>query len=183
MDLGPAKQRTVLAALLVDPEFEATARSIRDRVPDCRYVRFGGAAEGMDDFDALVDRAGGEHLVAAVGGDAGRGSAQAAGVVVDDTIHLLLAIHNSGARSMREAIVSGMTRVLPAITLTSVILVVGFGAFMMGDFVPNQNFGLLAVTILLSGYFFDVIFLPALLLVLSSRSSTLVATLGVQKGV
>jgi predicted RND superfamily exporter protein len=94
------------------------------------------------------------------------------GVVIDDTIHLLQAIQSSGARSMREAISCGISRVLAPTSLTTVILVIGFGAFMMGDFVPNQNFGLLAVAICLSGYLFDLIFLPALLLVLSQRSDT-----------
>ena len=88
------------------------------------------------------------------------------GVAVDDTIHLLQAIRTSDAATPREAIAKGLARVLPAITLTSLILMVGFGAFMMGDFVPNQNFGLMAMVILGTAWLLDVIFLPALLLVL-----------------
>lgn len=91
------------------------------------------------------------------------------GVVVDDTIHLLQAIREADGRTMRESIVVAMNRVLPAITLTTAALVIGFGAFMLGDFVPNQNFGLLAIVILLAAYVFDVVVLPALLLLTARR--------------
>lgn len=89
------------------------------------------------------------------------------GVAVDDTIHLLQAIRTAQANSLREAIAKGLAKVLPAITLTTLILMIGFGAFMMGDFVPNQNFGLMAITIIGAAWVLDVIFLPALLLALT----------------
>ena len=88
------------------------------------------------------------------------------GVVVDDTIHLIYAFRAARGAGTREALVKGITRVLPAITLTTLILVIGFGAFMLGDFVPNQNFGLMAVTIVAVAWLFDLLFLPALLLIL-----------------
>lgn len=89
------------------------------------------------------------------------------GVAVDDTIHLLEAIRASKARTQREAISEALAKVLPAITLTSLILMIGFGAFMMGEFVPNQNFGLLAVTIVGAAWVYDVVFLPAILMLLA----------------
>ncbi len=88
------------------------------------------------------------------------------GVAVDDTIHLLQAIRASKATNQREAIAKGLAKVLPAITLTTLILMVGFGAFMLGDFVPNQNFGLMAITIIGSAWLLDVFFLPAFLMLL-----------------
>ncbi len=88
------------------------------------------------------------------------------GVAVDDTIHLLQAIRTSDAPTARQKIAEGLAKVLPAITLTTLILMIGFGAFMMGDFVPNQNFGLMAVTIIGAAWILDVLFLPALLLIL-----------------
>lgn len=88
------------------------------------------------------------------------------GVAVDDTIHVLQAIRTSKAQTMQEAIAKGLAKVLPAITLTSLILMVGFGAFMIGDFVPNQNFGLMAFTIIGAAWLLDVVFLPALLLIM-----------------
>ena len=88
------------------------------------------------------------------------------GVAVDDTIHLLQAIRTSDRPTMRERIAAGLAKVLPAITVTTLILMIGFGAFMLGDFVPNQNFGLMAVTIIGAAWLLDVLFLPALLLIL-----------------
>lgn len=91
------------------------------------------------------------------------------GVVVDDTIHLLHAIRSYDNGDKRAAIKQGMSKVLPAITLTTLILMFGFGAFMMGDFVPNQNFGLLAMTIVGVAWLFDVFFVPALLMLIGDR--------------
>lgn len=91
------------------------------------------------------------------------------GVAVDDTIHLLQAIRTAGAKTLPDAIAKGLAKVLPAITLTTLILMIGFGAFMLGDFVPNQNFGLMAVTIIGAAWLLDIVFLPALLLILAPR--------------
>lgn len=88
------------------------------------------------------------------------------GVAVDDTIHLLQAIRSSKGETVRARIAEGMAKVLPAITMTTLILMIGFGAFMMGDFVPNQNFGLMAVSIIGAAWLLDVFVLPALLLIL-----------------
>lgn len=100
------------------------------------------------------------------------------GVAVDDTIHLLQAIRTARADTLREAIAKGLAKVLPAITLTTLILMIGFGAFMLGDFVPNQNFGLMAVTIIGAAWLLDVVFLPALLLVLTPRADPKAALSG-----
>jgi predicted RND superfamily exporter protein len=88
------------------------------------------------------------------------------GVAVDDTIHLLQAIRKAEGSNTKERIAKGLAKVLPAITLTTLILMIGFGTFMLGDFVPNQNFGLMAVTIIGAAWLLDVVFLPALLLML-----------------
>ena len=108
----------------------------------------------------------GAAVLAAAGNDIDTGAVVALtaclGVAVDDTIHLLHAIRASSAETSRAAVKEGLIKVLPAITLTTLILVIGFGAFMLGDFVPNQNFGLMAISILASAWLFDLILLPAL---------------------
>ena len=95
------------------------------------------------------------------------------GVAVDDTIHLLQAVRTAQGPTARDRIAAGLAKVLPAITLTTLILMIGFGAFMLGDFVPNQNFGLMAVTIIGAAWLFDIIILPALLLILMRDQSDL----------
>lgn len=141
-----------------------------------RSVTFGAAALVAN----VLPLGTGVAVLSMVGRDIDTGAVVALavclGVVVDDSIHLLQAIRDANGRTMRESIISGMSRVLPAITLTTLILVIGFGAFMMGDFVPNQNFGLLAIVILISAYLFDVLILPALLLLLARRPSPEVET-------
>lgn len=88
------------------------------------------------------------------------------GIAVDDTIHLLQAIRTNRHLALDDAIARGVRKVLPAITLTTLILLIGFGGFMAGDFVPNQNFGLLAVVILSTALVIDLTFLPAMLMLL-----------------
>jgi uncharacterized protein len=92
------------------------------------------------------------------------------GIVVDDTIHLMHAVRNASGENLQATIAAALRKVLASAILTNLILVIGFGAFMNGAFVPNQNFGLISVVILGIGLVFDLIFLPALMFVLSARS-------------
>lgn len=62
-------------------------------------------------------------------------------------------------------------KVSSAVFFTTLILVIGFGAFMTGAFVPNQNFGLMSVVILGMGGLFELLFLPALLLLFSGLAT------------
>lgn len=89
------------------------------------------------------------------------------GIVVDDTIHLLHALRHHHFESLELTLATALRHVLSSVLTTSLILMIGFGLFMQGYFVPNQNFGLISVTILGSGLLFDLAFLPALMFVLS----------------
>jgi hypothetical protein len=91
------------------------------------------------------------------------------GIVVDDTIHLMHAVRHARGDNLQATIAAALRKVLASDVLTNLILVIGFGAFMSGAFVPNQNFGLISVVILGIGLVFDLVFLPALMFVLSAR--------------
>lgn len=91
------------------------------------------------------------------------------GVVVDDTIFLMHAIRSNAKARLQETMVAAFRHAIGSMLLTNAILILGFSAFMSGAFVPNQNFGLISVSILGVGILFDLIFLPALMFVLYGR--------------
>jgi predicted RND superfamily exporter protein len=89
------------------------------------------------------------------------------GIAVDDTIHFVTDfIKNiNDGHNMRESMALIFTHTAPALIVTTIVLVVSFGTFVLGSFVPNQNFGFLVSSILTYAIIADLIFLPALLFV------------------
>ena len=88
------------------------------------------------------------------------------GIAVDDTVHFLAnynALRRKG-RSAREAIASIFTHTMPALVITTVVLVTAFGTFAFASFVPNQFFGIMVAFILSVALITDATLLPALLL-------------------
>lgn len=90
------------------------------------------------------------------------------GVAVDDTIHFVSHAKELLARgfSTLHVIQDTFIKVGPAITLTTVILVSAFGLFITADFVPNANFGRMAIAILSVAWLVNFTLLPALLLLM-----------------
>ena len=88
------------------------------------------------------------------------------GVVVDDTIHFLFDYNRNrkDGFSIRDSLVHVMTNTGGALILTTIILSVGFGLFVISKFVPNINFGLFCALIFTIALIVDLVFLPALLL-------------------
>lgn len=89
------------------------------------------------------------------------------GIAVDDTIHFLThyqeAIHKGA--DTKTAIARTYAASGRAMILTTLTLMAAFGTFIFATFVPNQNFGMFVAMILGTALLFDLIFLPALLLV------------------
>lgn len=90
------------------------------------------------------------------------------GIAVDDTIHFVSSYKQYRAQGLgpNEAILETFMITGKALVITTVLLVVGFGAFVFGEFVPNRNFGMLCSMILALALLTDLFFLPALLLVI-----------------
>jgi len=89
------------------------------------------------------------------------------GIAVDDTIHFLssyMRFLNEGFNA-KEAISRIFSLTVPALSVTTLVLAVSFGTFIFGDFVPNQNFGIMVALILTFALVADVLFLPALLMI------------------
>lgn len=93
------------------------------------------------------------------------------GITVDDTIHLYhgyMRRRKNGASAVmaigRQFQASGR-----AVLAISVLLVGQFALLTMSDFVPTSNFGLMTAVGLLAGQAFELLLLPALLLVVDGR--------------
>lgn len=88
------------------------------------------------------------------------------GIAVDDTVHFMAnyaRLRHEGMNA-KDAVASIFTHTVPALTTTTIVLVIAFGAFMFATFLPNRNFGIFVATILTMALFTDVTLLPALLM-------------------
>ncbi len=87
------------------------------------------------------------------------------GIAVDDTVHFLSNFSRlrAAGESARDAIAQVFTHTMPALVMTTIVLVTGFGAFAFATFMPNQWFGIMVTTILIFALITDAILLPALL--------------------
>lgn len=90
------------------------------------------------------------------------------GIAVDDTIHFLSAYKEY--RDMNINILTSIEKTLSkvgkALIYTTVVLIFGFGIFIFGGFIPNVYFGIICAIILFFALVLDLVFLPALLLIL-----------------
>lgn len=96
------------------------------------------------------------------------------GIAVDDTIHFISSYkqYRSQGMSPIDAITETFLVTGKALVITTVLLVVGFGAFIFADFVPNRNFGMLCAMILFLALLTDLLFLPALLLTIDRNKES-----------
>lgn len=89
----------------------------------------------------------------------------ALGVCVDDTIHFFTKFMAARRRgdTVEEAVQYTFETAGLAITLTTVILVIGFGTLMLSDFAPNFMMGTLAALMIALAWLADLIVTPAVL--------------------
>ncbi len=95
------------------------------------------------------------------------------GMIVDDTIHMLLGFRHGLARTgdpraaLRHAIeVAGRPMVF-----TSLVLSAGFGSLVLSDFQPTAHFGMLVGVAVVSAMCADLFMLPAALVLCTSASA------------
>ena len=88
------------------------------------------------------------------------------GIVVDDTVHVLLKYRRArrGGLPPAEAVVVTMRRVGLALVVTSVAIGAGFATFALSGFLVNQHFGALSALTLGAALLADLLLLPPLLL-------------------
>jgi hypothetical protein len=96
------------------------------------------------------------------------------GITVDDTIHLYHGYRKRvrAGRSPLLAIARSFESSGRAVLATSAVLIAQFGLLTASDFIPTANFGLMTATGLLTGLLFEVLLLPALLVLGARRPWT-----------
>lgn len=89
------------------------------------------------------------------------------GIAVDDTIHFLSRFRQEMAMDEDTigSIGRAMTSVGPALVMTTIILVTGFGAMLLSDLPGHRTFAAMACTTISSALVGDLIALPAILAV------------------
>lgn len=107
------------------------------------------------------------NIVASVAG------AVALGIIVDDTIHFLSKyqmLRNEEGLDVEAAVRKTLTSVGPALIVTTVVLVAGFGVLTLSAFQMTSNLGLFTAMVCVSGLAADLLVLPPLLLLGRRRS-------------
>jgi predicted RND superfamily exporter protein/(2Fe-2S) ferredoxin len=104
------------------------------------------------------------------------------GITVDDTIHLYHGYQERLRRGLSPlwSIVRSYEASGRAVLATTAVLVAQFGLLMTSDFIPTANFGLMTAVALLAGLAFEVLLLPALLLLTSGLPWTWRSALGLR---
>jgi len=88
------------------------------------------------------------------------------GIAVDDSIHFLFEFKNYREIGFdsKSAIEKIITTTFPALLMTTILICIGFGAFIFGNYVPNVKFGVSVAIVLFIALLADFIVLPAILL-------------------
>lgn len=96
------------------------------------------------------------------------------GIAVDDTIHFLSRydIERKNKQSKRNAIINAINTSGGAISLTSIILIAGFGTLIFSDFHANYSTGLLVSIGLLTALLCDLFILPLFIYVFDKENNT-----------
>ena len=89
------------------------------------------------------------------------------GIAVDDSIHFLFEYKNYRDLGFdpKSTIEKIMTTTFPALLMTTILICLGFGSFIFGNYIPNVKFGVSVAVVLLIALVADFIILPAILLV------------------
>lgn len=142
----------ILIAILMIVVLRSWRLGILSLFPNIMPLTFGGAIMTLANYPIDI----GTSLVLAV----------CLGVAVDDTIHFLshYKVMLGKKVDIKEALTQVMVQTSPALIFTTIVLTLCFGVFMLADFVPNINFGILCSVILTMALVIDLIYLPALLM-------------------
>ena len=93
------------------------------------------------------------------------------GVAVDDTIHFLVKYNHAKneGKNFAERLEYMITYAGSAIFFTTIVLSASFGLFLMSDFAPNFNFGVVTAIALFLAFLIDIFMLPSILAIVDKR--------------
>ena len=94
------------------------------------------------------------------------------GIAVDDSIHFLFEYkkYRQQKYSPSSAIELIFTNTAPSLINTTMIIMLGFGAFYFAHYIPNAKFGVMVAIILFIALIADLILLPAILMINEKRT-------------
>ena len=100
-------------------------------------------------------------------------AAVALGVCVDDTIHFITKYSSARKEGLGidAALRKAFRLVGPALTWTTIVLVLGFSVLMLSDFRPNIVIGILGSIMIFLAWFADFVLLPAVLSLIGREST------------
>ena len=92
------------------------------------------------------------------------------GLAVDDTIHFIARFQHerNEAREPLEAVTIAIRRIGPVMVITTIVLICGVGVTLFGQMPQTRTFGAIVIITLFSALAADLLFLPALILVLQN---------------
>jgi predicted RND superfamily exporter protein len=91
-------------------------------------------------------------------------AAMTLGILTDDTVHFLEKYARYRSQGAREALARAFQEAGPALWITSLVLMSGFGVLALSSFRLNSDLGILTVIILALGLVADFVLLPAVVL-------------------
>lgn len=108
----------------------------------------------------------------------------AVGIAVDDTIHVYHGFRHRISRGVSPliAMARGYREAGRAVVVTTIILSAQFLILVTSDFVPTRNFGLLTTVGLVAALLFDLLLLPALLMIFYGDRSPVADFIGRLRG-
>jgi predicted RND superfamily exporter protein len=112
-------------------------------------------------------------LVGEVGMAAATVSATSLGIIVDNTVHLLIKFRfarSKHGKSGKEAVQYALDTVGHAVIVNTIILVAGFGVLALSTFRVTGQMGSLTALVIAVAFVVDLILLPAVLLYLANRN-------------
>ncbi len=155
---------TVLALVLISLVLIVSLRSLRlgllSLIPNLAPIGMGFGLWGL-----LVGEVG--LALSVVGG-------MTIGIVVDDTVHFMskyLRARREQGCSSEEAVRYAFHTVGPALWVTTLVLMAGFGVLALSDFKLNSGMGLLTALTIGLALVADFLFLPPLLMRFGDRKS------------
>lgn len=142
----------ILVAVLMSILFRSIKLGLLSLIPNVLPLIIGGGFMYLVGIELNI----GSAIVASV----------CLGIAIDDTIHFLS--HYYRLRNQGLSQVDTMTQIMTytgsALIATTGLLVLCFGLYMVGDFVPTVHFGILCAVVLTMALLIDLLFLPAILM-------------------
>lgn len=97
------------------------------------------------------------------------------GIAVDDSIHFLFEYQKYRKENftIKRTFEIIFTNTAPSLFNTTFLIAIGFGSFIVADYIPNAKFGIMVSIVLCFALIADFIVLPALLYITERKSKTI----------